>query len=239
MKEKAFLNWSGGKDAMMAYFTLRASQHLHIAFFLTTCNEAYRRISMHGVRETLLDLQAQSLGVPLKKVWLPEQASMDIYNAAMQQALMELQQEGCTTAVFGDIFLEDLRRYREQQLQTIGMKASFPLWKEDTRDLLKRFVDSGFQAIVVCVNGHRLDRSFAGRIIDHRFIEDLPPDVDPCGENGEFHSFVFDGPLFRFPVAFRKGEIIERQFPAAAEGSTGWDTVFWYCDLIPENENGA
>ncbi|MCL6523995.1 MAG: diphthine--ammonia ligase [Thermoflavifilum sp.] len=237
--EAAFLNWSGGKDAMMAYYDLYHCQELEIAFFLTTLNEAYRRISMHGVRETLLDRQAQALGIPLKKVWLPEQASMEIYNAAMEKALREMQLQGIRTAIFGDIFLEDLRTYREQQLAQISMKAVFPLWKQDTRTLLHRFVDAGFQAVIVCVNAQKLDRSFVGRIIDHELIKDLPADVDPCGENGEYHSFVFNGPLFRFPVRFQLGEVVERRLPISTNTHPAWDTVFWYVDLIPENENGA
>ncbi|MBX5438955.1 MAG: diphthine--ammonia ligase [Thermoflavifilum sp.] len=237
--EKAFLNWSGGKDAMMAYFLLSQSARYQIRYLLTTFNTAYRRVSMHGVRESLMELQAQALGLPLKKIWLPEQASMEIYNRTMAQALQTLAQEEVYTAVFGDIFLQDLRQYREQQLAQVGMKTVFPLWQMDSRELLKQFVQAGFRAVVVCVNAQKLDISFAGRIIDHSFLQALPPDVDPCGENGEYHSFVFDGPLFRFPVAFQKGEIVKKHFPPSSETSSEWDTAYWYCDLIPANENGA
>mgnify|MGYP001298868416 CR=1 FL=1 len=237
--EKAFINWSGGKDATMAYFLLSQSARYQIRYLLTTFNEAYRRVSMHGVRESLLELQAHALGLPLKKIWLPEQASMEIYNQQMSHALKSLAEEGIHTAVFGDIFLEDLRQYREKQLAQAGMQAVFPLWLMDSRQLIEQFLEAGFRAIVVCVNAQKLDISFCGRLIDETFLQDLPPDVDPCGENGEYHSFVFDGPLFRFPVLFQKGEVVEKHFSPSTDASSKWDTRYWYCDLIPENENGA
>ncbi|SFV30208.1 Dph6-related ATP pyrophosphatase [Thermoflavifilum thermophilum] len=237
--ESAFLNWSGGKDATMAYFLLSRSAQYQIRYLLTTFNEAYRRVSMHGVRESLLELQARALDLPLKKIWLPEQASMEIYNERMADALKSMAEEDIHTAVFGDIFLEDLRQYREKQLARVGMRAVFPLWQMDSRQLIEQFLQAGFRAIVVCVNAQKLDISFCGRLIDETFLQDLPPDVDPCGENGEYHSFVFDGPLFRFPVLFQKGEVVEKHFSPSSNASSAWDTRYWYCDLIPENKNGA
>jgi uncharacterized protein (TIGR00290 family) len=181
---------------------------------------------MHGVREELLDRQAAAIGIPLTKAYIAEDAGMDTYNAVLAGALDSLGREGIHTALFGDIFLEDLRTYREQQLAAAGWTAAFPLWLRPTRDLLLEFSDAGFQAVVVCVDESRLDASFAGRLLNRDFLEDLPPGVDPCGENGEFHSFVFDGPLFREPVSFRKGDVVRRTYGAAPQG-------FYFCDLLP------
>ncbi len=247
----AYINWSGGKDASFALWQLQQEKHFDIRYLFTTLSEAYRRISMHGVREELLDEQARQTGIPLKKAYLPENASMEDYNRIMTAQLTALQAEGIDQAVFGDIFLEDLRTYREAQLARVGMKGVFPLWKKDSTTLVREFIRAGFKAIIVCVNARYLPASFAGRLIDEAFLADLPAGVDPCGENGEFHSFVFDGPLFAAPVAFHIGETVERVYtPASSQGGNcykddgekdssvkdepdHWDTRFFFCDLIP------
>lgn len=246
---KAYINWSGGKDASFALWQLQQEGKYDIRCLFTTLSGAHRRVSMHGVRETLLDEQAKQTGIPLVKAWLPENASMEDYNAIMQEQLSAFGAEGVEHAVFGDIFLEDLRTYRETQLSKVGMQGVFPLWKQDSAGLVKTFIAAGFKAVVVCVNAKYLPASFAGRLIDEAFLADLPAGVDPCGENGEFHTFVFEGPIFKAPVAFKTGETVERLYtPARDEGSNcykdegddcfntkpnDWDTRFYFCDLLP------
>ena len=247
----AYINWSGGKDATFALWQLQQDKHMTVRYLFTTLSEAFRRVSMHGVREALLDEQARQTGIALKKAYLPENASMEDYNRIMAESLGALQAEGIDHAVFGDIFLEDLRAYREDQLAKVGMRGVFPLWKRDSASLVREFIRTGFKAVIVCVNARYLPASFAGRLIDEAFLADLPAGVDPCGENGEFHSFVFDGPLFAAPVKFDIGETVERVYtPASSQGGNcykddgendcfakdeplDWDTRFFFCDLIP------
>ena len=197
---------------------------LHVAALLTTVTEGYDRISMHGVRRTLLERQAESIGLPLHEVGIPAQCVNPVYEARMEEALLAYRARGVRQVAFGDIFLEDLRLYRERNLAQVEMTALFPIWKRDTRELASHFIAAGFRAVTVCIDPAKLDRSFAGRELDASFFRDLPQSVDPCGENGEFHTFVFDGPMFHKAIAFRKGEIVCRD-------------GFVFCDLIPEGEN--
>jgi uncharacterized protein (TIGR00290 family) len=229
--KKALFNWSGGKDSSFALYNILKYKDFDIKYLLTTVSKEYRRISIHGVREELLDRQALSIGINLHKIYLPEFPSMEDYNIIMRSEMNSAINEGIEYSVFGDIFLEDLREYREKQLSLIGMKASFPLWKIDTNVLVNDFIKTGFKAIVTSVDERYLDKSYAGRIIDSNFLNDLPTNVDPCGENGEFHSFVFDGPIFRFPLNFEKGEVVYRKYNADKINSQ--NTGFWYCDLLP------
>jgi uncharacterized protein (TIGR00290 family) len=196
---------------------------------------------MHGVREDLLEQQATAIGIPLQKLVLTDQPSMIEYEEHMMKTMNQLQQERFTHSVFGDIFLEDLKIYRESQLTKVGMTAVFPLWKRNTTELIHEFIDLGFKTIVVCVNEKYLDKSFCGRIINEDFIRDLPENVDVCGENGEFHTFVFDGPIFNNPIAFAKGEIIYRKYAAPKQQSDNCfqpavveDYGFYFCDLLPQ-----
>jgi uncharacterized protein (TIGR00290 family) len=196
---------------------------------------------MHGVRKELLEQQATAIGIPLQKLVLTDQPSMIEYEEHMMRTMNQLQQERFTHSVFGDIFLEDLKIYRESQLTKVGMTAVFPLWKRNTTELIHEFIDLGFKTIVVCVNEKYLDKSFCGRIIDEDFIRDLPENVDVCGENGEFHTFVFDGPIFNNPIAFAKGEIIYRKYAAPKQQSDNCfqpavveDYGFYFCDLLPQ-----
>lgn len=213
--------WSGGKDSAMALHALRQA-NVPIAALLTTVTETYDRISMHGVRRQLLVQQAQSVGLPLHEVRIPPQCVNTIYEVRMEEALRIHYDAGVRTVAFGDIFLEDLRVYREKNLSRIAMTALFPIWKRDTRELIRSFHADGFRAITACVDPKVLDRSFAGRELDASFFHDLPAGVDPCGENGEFHTFVFDGPIFRKPVPVMLGEVVERD-------------SFVYCDLLPSD----
>jgi uncharacterized protein (TIGR00290 family) len=212
--------WSGGKDSAVALHTLLQRPDVQIAALMTTVTETYDRISMHGVRRELLVQQAQSIWLPLHEVRIPPECVNPIYEARMEEALRIYYEAGVRTVAFGDIFLEDLRAYREKNLARIGMTALFPIWKRDTRELIRQFHAAGFRALAACVDPKVLHPSFAGRELDQQFFRDLPPSVDPCGENGEFHTFVFDGPIFRNPIPVRAGEIVERD-------------SFIYCDLLP------
>src|SRR5690606_19002420 len=239
--KRAYLNWSSGKDAAMALFKVRREEEFSVEKLLTTVNSEIDRISMHGVRTELLESQAKQIGLPLKIISLQGNVSMKTYNKVMEEETEKLKSEGVYHSIFGDIFLEDLRKYREEQLEKAGITAVFPLWKIDTGELMREFIAVGFKAVVVCVNSKLLERSFCGREIDHDFLADLPEGIDPSGENGEFHTFVYDGPIFKEPVKFRVGEVVERFYQSGKEEDDcfkekkeTWDTAFWYCDLIPE-----
>ncbi|UTN02869.1 diphthine--ammonia ligase [Flavobacterium bizetiae] len=241
--QKAIFNWSSGKDSALALYKTLQNPDFKIEYLLTSVNQQFQRISMHGVRVELLDAQSKSIGLPLKIMQIPEMPTMEVYENVMTETLSELKNEGITHSVFGDIFLEDLRKYREDQLLKIGFEAVFPLWKIPTKDLIQEFISLGFKTIVVCVNERYLDKSFVGRIIDQEFINDLPDNVDVCGENGEFHTFTFDGPIFSKPIQFEIGEIVYRKYeqPKTEDSSNTacdintsetFDFGFWYCDLI-------
>ena len=232
IKPKAVMNWSGGKDSALALHKILESDEYDVRYLLTSVNSHWQRISMHGVRRELLKRQAKAIGIDLIEILLPEMPSMEVYEAELNQRLDRLVDDGVTHSIFGDIFLEDLREYREKQLGRKGLTGIFPLWKVPTADLIEEFLDLGFKAITVCVDGNKLDRSFCGRLIDRSFINDLPEDVDVCGENGEFHTFVFETPYFSQPVDFTVGEIVYRKYPAAAE--SGIASEFYFCDLIPK-----
>ncbi|MFI5058227.1 MAG: diphthine--ammonia ligase [Candidatus Acidiferrales bacterium] len=222
-REPILFCWSGGKDSAMALHALLQRSDIQITALLTTVTEGFDRISMHGVRRELLKRQAESIGLPLHEVLIPPQCVNPVYEARMEKALRKHYDEGVRRVAFGDIFLEDLRTYREKNLARIGMTALFPIWKRDTRELIRTFHAANFHAIAVCIDSKVLDRSFAGRGLDEAFFRDLPPLADPCGENGEFHTFVSDGPIFRAPIPVRAGEIVERD-------------SFVFCDLLPLEE---
>ena len=204
---KVAVSWSGGKDSALALFKIQEIQDIDVSFLFTTLSEKYDRISMHGVRKELLVEQAKRLNISLKTIKIPMNCSNEEYNAIMEREMSTLRNEGLSTVVFGDIFLEDIRSYREKNLSTIQMNALFPLWNKNTHDLAHHFIDLGFEAIITCIDSHVLDKSFIGRVFNLKFLEDLPENVDPCGENGEFHTFVFNGPNFDSEVTFRKGHI--------------------------------
>lgn len=221
MKTKILMSWSSGKDCAIALHRLINSDEYEVAALLTTVTEDYDRISMHGVRRILLEQQAESIGLPLEKVLIPRDSSNETYESRMLAMLDRQKAAGVTAVAFGDIFLEDLRQYREDKLTTGGMEAVFPIWKADTKELAHRFVNLGFKAIITCVDTQTCDGKFAGRVYDEQLLSELPTNVDPCGENGEFHSFVYDGPIFARPVLFERGEVVLR------------DNRFNFCDLIP------
>ncbi len=219
--EKVIFCWSGGKDSALAFHELCKSHRYEVVSLLTTVTADYDRISMHGVRSILLQQQAQNMGLPVREISISRSCSNEEYEASMAAALNDFKNAGVSSVVFGDIFLEDLRRYREENLAKLGMKAMFPIWRRDTTELSRSLAPSGFQAITTCVDTRKLDKRFAGRVIDKQFLDELPDGVDPCGENGEYHSFVFEGPIFKNPIRFSTGEKVLR------------DSFFCFCDLVP------
>jgi uncharacterized protein (TIGR00290 family) len=213
------LSWSGGKDSALVVWTLRG-ELLEPQALITTVTESYERISMHGVRRELLARQAEMLGIPLVEVLIPPSCVNETYEARMAEAFAATPLSGVEAVAFGDLFLEDVRGYREERLAAAGKCGLFPLWGHDTAALAREFLDAGFEATLVCVDPRLLDSSFAGRRYDERLLAELPPGVDPCGENGEFHTFVSAGPIFAEPIACERGEIVERD-------------GFVFCDLTP------
>jgi uncharacterized protein (TIGR00290 family) len=221
MAEKVAIAWSGGKDSSLSLFEVLQQEGVEVACLLTTLTEGYDRITMHGVRRQLVELQARALGLRLEKVYIPAHAPNEVYEQRMGEALLALKGKGVRTHVFGDIFLEDVRAYRERQLERLGLDGLWPLWGRNTRELAELFIRLGFRAVVCCVDLSLLPKELAGRAFDRAFLDDLPKAADPCGERGEFHTFVYDGPIFRRPVNFRLGEVVIR------EGR------FCYVDLLP------
>lgn len=237
---KTYFNWSGGKDSSLALHYVLQNPQLQVGALYTSVNAAHNRVSMHGVRRELLEAQAQSIGLPLYTAELPEMPDMSDYERIMEQGVTQLRNEGFEAAIFGDIFLEDLKRYREEQQAKLNMPCIFPLWQKDTRQLVEEFIALGFKAIIVCVNSRHLDESFCGRIIDENFLADLPEGVDPCGENGEYHSFVFDGPIFNQPIPFTVGEKVYREYAAPKDEKDQCFSAtpqpasgFYFLDLLP------
>ncbi len=211
----------------MALYKLLNTTNYEIAALLTTVTEDYDRISMHGVQSILLEKQAESLGFPLEKIYISKISSNEEYETRMKEKLTCYRGLGILSVAFGDIFLEDLKKYREENLDKIGMKGIFPIWKRDTAELSRTFIDSGFKAIITCIDSKVLDKSFVGREFDKELLSELPPDVDPCGENGEFHSFVYNGPIFSKDILFKRGEVVLR------------NERFYYCDLMPVNKSSG
>lgn len=230
--KSAALHWSGGKDAAYCLHRLGASGQIRINKLITSITEPYNRISMHGVRVELLEKQVESLGLPLERIFLSEIPSMDDYESAMKKKLISLQKEGIEVSVFGDIFLQDIRSYRERLLSEISIECLFPLWQLSTQELSKELINAGFKAIVVCIDDKFLDEHFVGQDYDFDFLNNLPKNVDPCGENGEFHTFVYDGPGFCKPISFDIGKKIYREYEVASKEKAV--SGFWFCDLIPK-----
>jgi len=209
-KPKAVVAWSSGKDSAYALLTAQRAGVFDIVGILTTVTAAFERVSMHGVREALLERQAAELGLPCHKVYIPSPCPNEVYEGKMSEAVSQAKAQGVSHFIFGDLYLEDIRRYRVERLEPAGIASEFPLWQRDTRALAEEMLAVGLRAVVTCIDPSKLDKSWAGRRFDARFLADLPAGVDPCGENGEFHTFVTDGPMFRRPIAVRSGEIVER-----------------------------
>lgn len=241
MKRRVVFCWSGGKDSALALNRLLHDERYEVVALLTTCNEQFQRVSMHGVRVELLEAQAQAIGLPLRKVFVSQRSSNEEYREKMGACLKDLKAMGISGCAFGDIFLEDLRAWREQNLAQIGMEGIFPIWKIHSQTLLEEFFEQRFGSVICCVDDAWLNDSMVGRLFDQAFLGSLPPDVDPCGENGEFHSFAFAGPIFRESVRFRIGDKVYRPLAqtlgdsaSAACPAQGRPTRgFWFCDLLP------
>ncbi len=204
MTEQILLSWSGGKDSALALYQLLQQNKYDITLF-STITDKYRRISMHGVREILIDKQADSLGCNLEKAYISAACTNEEYQEKMAEVTNKYKNQGVTAIAFGDIFLEDVRKYREKNLLSAGIKAIFPLWGKSSRELASSFIDLNFKSIITCVDTQVLSGSFSGRYYDKDLLADFPPNIDPCGENGEFHSFVFDGPIFKNKINFSIG----------------------------------
>jgi len=220
MREKVIVAWSGGKDSALALYEVLKSGSYEVLELLTTVTKDYDRISIHGVRRVLLEQQAKALRIPLEEMFIMKGASNAEYEGELLKTLKRHRDNGVFSVLFGDVFLEDVRKYRERILEKVGMNGIFPLWKKDTKELALKFINLGFKAIITSIDSNVLGKVFVGREYDEQFLSDLPADVDPCGENGEFHSFVYDGPIFHESVSFTKAENVLRE------------NRFYYCDLL-------
>lgn len=229
MQEKTFFNWSSGKDSALALYKLK-SQNIAVDKLVTTVNKHYQRVTMHGLPIDVLKAQATCLDIPLDTIELPEKATMKTYEERLGKKYECLKNQGYTHTAFGDIFLEDLKDYREKLIQPYGFKSLYPLWKIDTRSLLQEFLSLGFKTVIICANTNLVPAHFVGKAIDQTFLESLPKNVDPCGENGEFHTFCFDGPIFKSPVSFKLGEKTFRNYPAPTSGSR--EVTYCFQDII-------
>ncbi len=230
------LSWSGGKDSSYALHELLGDQRYEVKYLLSTINGHFKRLSMHGVKEALVEAQAKAIGIPLLKAYVYEADNTE-YERQMTGILERVKEEGIFTVAFGDIFLEDLRQYREDKMKAIGMNCLFPLWQKKTDWLVNDFIAKGFKTITCCINDGYLDDSWCGKMIDDRFLRELPPGVDPCGENGEFHTFCYEGPIFKNPLTVGAGEktykalvlkTTDHPTPVKDAGTKG----FWFCDIL-------
>ena len=220
MAQKVVVCWSGGKDSALSLFEVLKSG-MDVAGLFTTVTQDYDRVSIHGVRRILLEQQAEMLGFPVEQMMLTKDASGKDYEEEFLAILRSYRNRGVISAVFGDIFLQDVKKFRDELLARIGMHGVYPLWKRDSHALAHEFISLGFKAVITVVDSKVMGKELSGRLYDRRFLADLPAEVDPCGENGEFHTLVYDGPTFNKPVAWTKGEVVFRE------------NRFWYCDLVP------
>lgn len=235
---KIFLHWSSGKDSALTLYYLQKEQP--VTKLLTTINAGTNHVSMHGISSDLLLAQQKSLGIPIQQVRLHPDLSLKSYNVQMEKVYRSLWNEGYDTAAFGDILLEDLKEYRQKELDRIGMKYIFPLWGKDTKAVMREFISLGFKAVVVAVQANKLSKNWIGRLIDEDFLKDLPSDVDWSGENGEYHTFVFDGPNFQTPIAYKINKVMERRYDENVEADDNcfkeeqqptWASKFFYAEL--------
>lgn len=230
---EAIFCWSGGKDSAYCLNKVLSERSFNVRYLLTTLSAEHHRISMHGVRESLLDMQAEALGIPMLKVWVHE-GTNEAYEKQMEAVLTKARAEGIYHVIFGDINLEDLRAYRENNLKKAGMQGVFPLWQMDTKLIINDFVTQGFKSILCCTNDGYLGEEWAGRDITQSFIDELPDNVDPCGENGEYHSFCYAGPIFKHEISYKTGEKVYRPLDIKTQDAESTHIItrgFWFCDL--------
>jgi|SRR6185503_7287900 len=232
--QRSIFNWSGGKDSALALYYCLRDPDIDIKYLVTTINDAADRISMHGVRTELLVKQAESIGIPLYQIRLPEMPDMETYDNIMREHLGHFREEGITHAIFGDIFLEDLKKYRDERLAEAGITGIYPLWKRNSHELITEFLDLGFGTVIACTQSNL--ESIVGQEITKGLIQSLPKGVDVCGENGEFHTFAFKGPVFSEEIKYRTGERVYKEYPTpvtADDQSGDASSGFWFCDLLP------
>lgn len=220
------VSWSGGKDSALALHALLMDPAIDVRAILTTVTDGYDRVSMHGVRTELVAAQADAIGIPLWTCHIPQRATNEQYERAMLGSFLTAEREGIRAVAFGDLFLADVRAYRERLLASSALRPIFPLWGKSTTHLSREFVQCGFKAVLVCVDPRQLDVSHCGSEYDARLLDSLPETADPCGENGEFHTFVYDAPMFTLPIAAQRGAVVERD-------------GFVFCDLLPGDPRGA
>lgn len=232
MKKKVTFSWSGGKDSAFALFRIQVSGEYEIVSLHTTINAETKRVGLHGVRENLIEQQAASIGIPLTKIYLPSSQTNDEYEKVMKGFYQQCSRQGIEGIVFGDINLQDLRQYREQLLMPSSLEGIYPLWNLNTIAMVNDIINSGFKTVICSADGKYFDQSILGRTIDQHFINDLPNGVDPCGENGEFHSFVYDGPIFKKRVEFEKGNVVRREYEIKKDNGKATVIPFWFIDLL-------
>jgi uncharacterized protein (TIGR00290 family) len=225
-KRRVLLSWSSGKDSAWTLHVLREDPNVELVGLLTTVNTTHGRVAMHSTRQAILEAQARAVGLPLHIIPLPWPCSNEVYERAMRTAVESALESGVTHVAFGDLFLDDIRAYRTKQLAGSGLEPLFPIWHEPTGPLARRMIDAGVEAFLTCIDPKKLPRSFAGRKFDHALLDGLPRGVDPCGENGEFHTCVLSGPMFREPVPAAVGEVVERD-------------GFCFADLVPRSTHGT
>jgi uncharacterized protein (TIGR00290 family) len=240
-KKKITVSWSGGKDSAFALYKVLLSGEYDVVHLHTVISQETRRVGLHGVHESLIDLQAESMGIPLKKIYLESSEQHDAYEKLMHAFYKQCAREGTGAIVFGDIFLEDLKKYREQLLQDSKLNPIFPLWNIDSGRLIEDFVNAGFRTLICSANATLFKKEQVGQTIDAVFLQSLPPQVDPCGENGEFHTFVYEGPLFKRKIDVSLGEVIQRSYLYRKQNEDGslteLESAFWFQDLLPRTKS--
>ncbi len=226
------LSWSGGKDSAFALWKLQQNSRYRVVRLHTAFGEETRRVGMHGIHEVLIDQQAESIGIPIEKIYYPASGDNQAYEKVINGYLDKLETQAIHHIAFGDIFLEDLRKYREDHLATRNFKAIFPLWKMDTSILAKQFFDSGFKTLLCAADADKIKKEWMGELFDHKFLENLSSEVDPCGENGEFHTFCFDGPVFKTPIQLHLGAVVSKSYPLKKDDGSELEKKYWFQEVL-------
>ena len=234
-KKKISVSWSGGKDSAYALYQLLQSREYEIDSLHTVFDADLRRVGLHGVPEHLIEAQAEAIGFPLRKIYLAKDNSHDTYERTIKEFCLKLKNDGIHHVMYGDIFLEDLKAYRDRQLATVGIRGVYPIWQRNTRELVQKFISAGFKTCICAANAAMFEKSQVGKTIDDNWLENIPDDVDPCGENGEFHTFVYDGPLFKNPVPIKLGDVVEKSYEYKKTKDDGTvvatKSSFWFQDI--------
>lgn len=236
-KPKVTISWSGGKDAALALYKIRQNDAYNVVSLHTTFDKELRRVSMHGIPEALVESQAAAIGLPLEKVYVSADSTRQSYEDAMSTFCLDQKRKGIEAIVFGDILLEDLKNYREKQLSKVGLKAVFPLWGMPTDVLAEHIINEGFKTMICCLNEQQLDKSLIGQTLDTLVMQQIAHNADPCGENGEYHTFVYDGPIFSYPVSFKKGEAVSKRYQYKVENDGNIEeasSTFWFQEVLPK-----